>query len=317
MDSDDRSRILSGCEAESTRQLNLMRDIAQEMFAGDRNHLIGVNGSVARRECTRGSDVDLFFLFDGKETDDETREAQQAYRRRLEKDGLSMPASGGVFEKPLGVDRLVDTIGGGDDTNEFITRRMLFLLEGEWIHNRTMFERTRDRLIEGYVADGLGDGKLCMFLLNDIIRYWRTICVDFEHKTADAAKPRAVRLMKLRFSRILLYVGGVAAVSQTRDLAVAEKRRKLGNLLAIWPIARLRTIFGDEMDLPLSRYAVFLDCLNDGNRRAALELPGDEGLNTQVYRDLVEEARQFKEDLYGLLMDEFGPEDDIFKAIVL
>ncbi|MCY3996888.1 MAG: nucleotidyltransferase domain-containing protein [Rhodobacter sp.] len=84
MDSDDRSRILSGCEAESTRQLNLMRDIAQEMFAGDRNHLIGVNGSVARRECTRGSDVDLFFLFDGKETDDETREAQQAYRRRLE-----------------------------------------------------------------------------------------------------------------------------------------------------------------------------------------------------------------------------------------
>ncbi len=250
MDSDDRSRILSGCEAESTRQLNLMRDIAQEMFAGDRNHLIGVNGSVARRECTRGSDVDLFFLFDGKETDDETREAQQAYRRRLEKDGLSMPASGGVFEKPLGVDRLVDTIGGGDDTNEFITRRMLFLLEGEWIHNRTMFERTRDRLIEGYVADGLGDGKLCMFLLNDIIRYWRTI-------------------------------------------------------------------FGDEMDLPLSRYAVFLDCLNDGDRRAALELPGDEGLNTQVYRDLVEEARQFKEDLYGLLMDEFGPEDDIFKAIVL
>ena len=228
-----------------------------------------------------------------------------------------MPAPGGVFEKPLGIDRLVDTIGGGDDTNEFITRRMLFLLEGEWIHNRPMFERTRARLIEGYVWDGLDDGKLCMFLLNDIIRYWRTICVDFERKTADAAKPRAVRLMKLRFSRMLLYVGGVAAVSQTGDLAVADKRRKLGGLFAMWPIARLRAIFGEAMELPLSHYAVFLDCLNDGDRRASLELPGEEGLDTQVYRNLVAEARRFKEDLHGLLMDEFGPDDDLIKALLL
>ena len=65
---EDRSWILAECEAESERQLRSMRSIAQEMFGGDTDYLVGVNGSVARRECTSGSDVDLFFLHEGSST---------------------------------------------------------------------------------------------------------------------------------------------------------------------------------------------------------------------------------------------------------
>ncbi|WP_147110043.1 hypothetical protein [Tateyamaria sp. syn59] len=317
MKSGDTSPILAACKTESERQLEQMRKIATDMFGDHPNYLIGVNGSVARRECTSGSDVDLFFLINGKITISDARKAQDAYRSRLKDIGLVMPAHGGVFENPLKINNLLRTIGGDEDTNEFITRRMLFLLEGEWTFNQQLFEQTRSRLIERYVADDLGDHKLSLFLLNDVIRYWRTICVDFEHKTATADKPRAIRLIKLRFSRMLLYLGGVAAVSQTKGLGVAEKRQRLEELFAMSTIARLQAIFGPAMEKPLGRYGRFLAQLDDADIRTQLKLPGEQGLQTAAYQDLSDEAREFKKDLLDMLMDELGAEHDVVKALLL
>lgn len=313
----DAPEILATCARTSERQLDKMRGIAEEMFVAQPNYLIGVNGSVARRECTSGSDVDLFFLINGKITISDAREAQAAYRERLLEAGLKMPAVSGVFENPLKIDKLLKTIGGDQDTNEFITRRMLFLLEGEWTFNKELFERTRVQLIERYVADDLSEHKLCLFLLNDVIRYWRTICVDFEHKTATADKPRALRLIKLRFSRMLLYLGGVAAVSQTMKLTVEDKRNRLDELFSMPTVARLQSIFGAATESPLSRYARFLDKLDDAEVRMQLKLLGEEGLQTTVYLELCEEARKFKEELLEMLMSEFGPKHDVIKALML
>lgn len=311
------SEILVTCARSSEKQLEQMRGIAEQMFGANPNYLIGVNGSVARRECTSGSDVDLFFLYNGKIKISDARKAQADYRDGLLKAGLEMPAVGGVFENPLEITDLLNTIGGEKDTNEFITRRMLFLLEGEWTFNQALFGQTRTRLIERYVAGDLGKHKLCLFLLNDVIRYWRTICVDFEHKTATADKPRAIRLIKLRFSRMLLYLGGVVAVSQTKDIEVADKRRKLEEFFAMPTIARLQSILGRKMDGPLSRYAGFLNQIDDAEVRRQLKLPGEEGLQTKAYLKLCEEARMFKEELLEMLMSEFGPKHDVVKALLL
>lgn len=317
MKSGDGSQILATCKTESERQLELMRTIAQEMFGDNPNYLIGVNGSVARRECTSGSDVDLFFLYTGDVAIENAQLAQNSYRSRLKDEDLDMPAPEGVFENPLDIEELLANIGGDDDTNVFITRRMLFLLEGEWTFNQQLFDETRTHLISRYVTEDLSDAKLCLFLLNDVIRYWRTICVDFEHKTADADKPRAIRHIKLRFSRMLLYLGGVAAVSQTKDQAVAEKRKTLEYLFALPTIERMQFVFGDAMNPPLRRYKKFLANLNDKDIRQQLKLRDEVGLVTQVYKDLCEEAHVFKEDLFAMLMDEFGADHDVIKALLL
>lgn len=317
MKTSEASQMMAACERESNRQLTLMRQIAEEMFDDNPNYLIGVNGSVARRECTSGSDVDLFFLINGKVKISDAKSAQKAYRLRIKSEGLKMPSHGGVFENPLRTTDLIKTIGGDKDTNEFITRRMLFLLEGEWTFNQGLFEQTRTKLIERYVPNELSAQKLCLFLLNDVIRYWRTICVDFEHKTASADKSRAIRLVKLRFSRMLLYLGGVAAVSQTGGLEVKAKRQKLEALFALPTTMRLQEIFGDEMDAPLARYANFLGCLDDTKMRTELDLLGDAGLQTDAYRQLSEEARAFREELRMMLNKVLGPEHDVLTAILL
>lgn len=293
-----------------------MREQAKEILGDKKNVIIGVNGSIARREMTSGSDVDLFVLSTTEDLED-AGEIQKQFRASLINKGIKMPALGGVFEDPLPTSELTSKIGGEDDTNTFITRRMLYLLEGEWIANQTEFEALRKQLIERYVPDDMDNHKICRFLLNDIIRYWRTICVDFEHKTADATKPRAIRLIKLRFSRMMLYFGGVVAIRETADLSALEKREKLIELLSKPPIERIQTVFGQpKTQNAMNAYAIFLQALDNQSTREALSAPGADGLETQQYKDLCEKAREFRDELQGLLLPSGAPVNDIATALM-
>lgn len=313
----DVQRVLATSRERSEEQLAVMRREAEKMFGDASDIIIGVNGSVARRETTSGSDVDLFVLYsNGSEA--AARAKQQKYRDVLLQHGIVMPSSGGVFDEPLLKDQLYSRIGGEDDTNTFITRRMLFLLEGEWIANQAGFEKVRAELIRRYVSDDLDERKLCKYLLNDIIRYWRTICIDFEFKTADATKPRAIRLIKLRFSRMMLYFAGVAAVSQTEDMTVEEKRRTLMRLLAMPAIDRISEVFGkDQVPVALEMYAIFLDSLDTPAIREKISMPGHEGMRTPEYLELCEVARRFKDELITLLVEKFSIKGDVVRSLLL
>ncbi|WP_188581567.1 hypothetical protein [Azorhizobium oxalatiphilum] len=293
-----------------------MRNLAKEMFGDRSDFIIGVNGSLARREYTSGSDVDLFFLVLNQEIDP-IKEKQNDFRSRLCDIGIKMPASGGVFEEPLPSNDMLATIGGNDDTNIFITRRLLFLLEGDWIFNKESFDLTRKLLIERYVDEGIEDKKICLFLLNDIIRYWRTICVDYEYKVYGGGKAKAIRLIKLRFSRMLLYFAGVVAVGETKDLSYKDKRDKLNLLLSEPPIERLRSVIGDDFILPLQLYAEFLTALDDPEIRSQLDQVGDEGLSTEQYLLLSEKARSFKNTLLHILLTKLGTAHPVIKALLL
>lgn len=297
--------------------MDQMRAIARDMISPEDGVIVGVNGSVARREVTSGSDVDLFFLATGEDAE-AVRSIQETFRARLSKDRIKMPANGGVFEDPLTVTDLLANIGGDADTNAFLTRRMLYLLEGEWLHDQSGFEHVRKRLVHHYVNDTLEEHKLCRYLLNDVIRYWRTICVDFEEKTADGGKPRAIRLVKLRFARMMLYFGGVAAISLTGDATADVKRAKLLEMFAKPPAERLTAAFGDNvMAKPLAAYATFLNAIDNAEIRAALERNGHDGLDTDEYRELVKVAREFRQGLEDVLIGTEGMRHRVASALLL
>ncbi len=196
---------------------------------------------------------------------------------------------------------------------------MLFLLEGEWLHNPDDFNNVRSDLISHYVDNEIDDRKLCRYLLNDIIRYWRTICVDFEQKTAGVgAKPRAIRLIKLRFSRMMLYFGGVAAICKAMDMSAKEKRETLMRMFAAPPIERLKDVFGEtNTRRVLAAYATFLFALNDANVLRQLNLSERSGMETDEYRELAEVAREFRSSLEDLLVRPDGRRNDIASALLL
>jgi hypothetical protein len=316
-DADDVRNVLQRARKQSEDRLTTMRKAAADRFGNDSKIIVGVNGSVARREVTSGSDVDLFFLtVDGNI--DTARRAQSEYRADLTALGIKMPAHGGVFEDPLAVADLLANIGGDKDTNEYLTRRMLYLLEGEWLQNQVGFERVRSQLIEHYVTEDLEERKLCRYLLNDVIRYWRTICIDFEEKTATGDKPRAIRLIKLRFARMMLYFGGVVAISKTADIPAPQKRAVLLTMFAKPPIERLVEVFGEQdTKAALNAYATFLHAIDDESVRSKLDLNGFSGLKTAEYDELVAVARDFRDGLENLLVDSGGLRQRIASALLL
>lgn len=300
----------------SERGIEEMREEAVRMFRNDPIIVVGVNGSYARREVTKGSDVDLFVLYEDQ-SKDHALKYQERLRCQLKSAGYVMPAANGVFDEPLSLNTLLRKIGGLDDTNKHITRRMLLLLEGEWIFNKEKFETTRRKLLKAYMPFTLREEQICLFLLNDVIRYWRTICVDFEFKTRDDRKARAIRLIKLRFSRMLLFIAGVLAIGETYNRSASDKLKTLNNMLELPAIERIQTIAGDRASPTLELYADFLIELDDEIIREVLSQGNGNGEESQEFERLRGKAQEFRESLLDLLNGHFCKNNPTLNALVL
>lgn len=306
---------LLAAKERAQRGVTTLREALRKEF-GDRDDIIvGVNGSYARQEVVEASDVDIFFL--GTQFVVPAKEAQEIFIPKLESLGFKPPSPGGVFENALAVSILRDNIGGSEDTNVTITRRMLFLLEGEWLFNEQAFRRARTEIVGAYVKDTSGEGHLCKYFLNDVVRYWRTICVDYEGKARFRNKSRGIRYIKLRFSRLILYFAGVLAAAETYDLPLDRKMVILEEMLAMNPLDRIRRIVGSKADGIITRYSDFLATVGDKNSRAELEVLGPEYADTPTYVRLRESARLFRNELVDLLYDHYGAKHEIIRALLI
>ncbi|MEN2976085.1 hypothetical protein P7L78_15950 [Tistrella bauzanensis] len=286
-----------------------------------------VCGSYGRGEAGPQADLDSYVLYDpraaaGKRGDGCEMAARQLagrVHRAAAIAGIRQPADGGAFEATQSADALINTIGGVEDGNQITTRRLLMLLEGRALAGAPVFRRSLDGLIATYVQDHHGRDDPATFLLNDVIRYYRSICVDFEMKTRGAAaKGWGLRNVKLVFSRKLLYVSGVVAAGETAGLDVPAKRALLSRLLGRPPIDRLLDIYGPGPLLPaLARYDRFLAALDDPANRAALDVPPAEARGLPLYRMLKDEAAGFSRDLLTLINSRYPADHPLQLRLVL
>lgn len=186
---------------------------------------IVVFGSLARAEWTGGSDLDWTLLVDGPVV---ANHAEVAARIKA-----SMAASGnspgptGTFGGLTFSHDLVHLIGGEDDTNINITRRLLLLLESTSLAGAEVRERVLRALLARYIGEDLGFHApdrfmVPRFLLNDYVRYWRTMAVDSAQKRRDRVDKWALRNIKLRLSRKLLFAAGLWACLSCRLRPSAE-----------------------------------------------------------------------------------------------
>jgi hypothetical protein len=207
---------------------------------------IVVFGSWARDELTEGSDDDWAVLvareFSAYEPAivravalAQTHLGQEAKR----------PGAQDVFGVPFEVTSLIQKIGLDADTNRNFTRRMLLLLESRELSGSIHAACWR-LILARYLAFGLKNNRPPRFLLNDLVRYWRTICVDFEGKqkeTGDEDPKWVTRNAKLRTSRKLLFAGGLLPIL----LCHLHPARAIEDFLTTWltatPADRLAAAF--------------------------------------------------------------------------
>src|SRR5699024_95702 len=155
---------------------------------------IVTTGSFGRLEASEESDIDLFIYCKKKSEKHYILYKKEEIETCIKKYIHKKAGDTGTFgvDAVDVFDNILKNIGGGDDTNKSLTRRMLFLLEGKAIYNKNIFNSYKKTLITKYLNSS-SEGKLDKYLLNDVIRYYRTITTDFQHKVDAGGKSWGIR----------------------------------------------------------------------------------------------------------------------------
>lgn len=299
----------------SDAKLQELRAKLTEIIPSDQ--LVVTCGSYARREAAPASDLDFYTVLEGSAGAPSWYPALESAVQNIVG---KLPATEGAFAENIPKGELLKNYGGSDDSNDTITRRMLYLLEGEYLVNEEEFVNIRKKIIERYVGNTPSDHQLAFYLLNDVIRYWRTIAVDYAQKTygSEKKKPWAIRNIKLVFSRKLIYASGLFSVALTADRQQGQKIAILEKLFSMTPIDRIKYICGDAPSTRLfEMYDMFLDELAQDETRIHLEtLPRAKKDTDETFRRLKNEGHYFSRELMGLFHKTFHSSHPIHMAVV-
>jgi predicted nucleotidyltransferase len=309
----------------SARTLERLRELLRGQDPEDTS--IVVFGSFARGEYTPGSDIDWTLLVDGR-ADRVHFDKALAITRILHEAKFQPPSPFGVFDNVCFSHPLLHLIGGHDDTNRNTTQRILLLLESIAIGQTDALARIVDALLHRYVIDDRGllfskrSRLVPRFLLNDIIRYWRTITVDFVNKQGVKGG-WALRNVKLRMSRKLLFASGMIAclslelfgkgevwrgedgVDPARVVRYLRERLRLSPLEQMCEVLLRPSISVETAQKVMSSYDAFMAIVADEDKRRHLsELPFDAFGGDALWKEATSLTYTFQEGLDRVFFDE-------------
>ncbi len=218
-------------------------------------------GSLGRGDIGVKSDLDLFVV---------TTNAEKKLKRLTEVRLLAHAieineklrygpfSNDGKYLKVYSQEAMLGALGAPhDDSENLFTARMLLLLESRCVCGEQAYADSLRRVIEHYFRDRRGKRSFRpLFLLNDLLRYWRTLCLNYELSRDIQGRPWRKKNINLKFSRMLTVFGTILpVVARKMDSGDAVYR-----LVALSPHERFA--FGldrlnDESLLP--RYVQFLD----------------------------------------------------------
>ena len=178
---------------------------------------IYATGSLARKEANSESDLDAFFMLSSNHTTHPMGRIRDvrvlnAVLDSAEETNFPDFSNDGEYLKFLHIDHVIEHLGDREDDyiNAF-TARMLMLLESTYLYNEDKFNEFRNKIIDVYFTDfhRHSDSFRPIFLLNDVIRFWRTLCLNYENgrhwrmrqEEGEVAKGHLQNL-KLKFSRL-------------------------------------------------------------------------------------------------------------------
>lgn len=300
---------------------SLKKDFSIEKLERLKQTDVVLLGSIARGECTEESDCDYFVLQNGAPPDT-THTLVQAAQQIREDLGYAKSGVEGAFGEIVVAPNLFESIGLNADTNTNLTRRILLLSESKHVTVGDARKETIDNILSRYYLDMIDSGhgedspaKIPRYLLNDLVRYWRTIAVDFGSKRWRRGDSQ-LRLAKLRISRKILFAGPLATV-----LLVPQKTDTIGGLteyleesLEAPPLAQIAKHTDslneqrDAMKTLLLNYDQFIAILSGGKRAVLKGTTGD----TKSEEEIKYECREIGNNIQSSLEEIFF-EDPLFK----
>lgn len=184
---------------------------------------IYATGSYGRSEASKFSDIDLFIVGRSASSRNHEQEQQKLLNNldeicvkadlitAVRKIGLKDLDGDGRFLTQHTIEGLSKSIGHPeDDYSNTLTARLLMLLESRPIIGEEILREAKSHVIQRYWRDYAGREKnfIPAYFTNDVLRFWRTLCLNYEAFTSDENEAdkikRNVKLYKLKNSRMLL-----------------------------------------------------------------------------------------------------------------
>lgn len=254
-------------------------------------------GSLGRLECRDDSDLDLAWVHDGSLIGEgATTQHRRAAIRALRDAGFDIPEK--TFGGSIAIGTLLENIGGEQDTNLRLTYRALLLTESAWLLGEERAADVRARIFSVY-RGGVTRGRFMATLLNDLLRYWRTVCVDYRYKIEEGSKGWALRYGKLRHSRKAWHLANLVLACAARTVAEGEGHdgylEERLNLPPLLKMAEGLDALGDARACAdvWRRHDAFLALVADPEKRQRLE-------SLQPGQQDCEELEALKENAAGL-----------------
>lgn len=280
------------------------RQVRLSALAHDPDASVVLMGSWGRAEVTSGSDDDFMVLVDGEQRDEvepSVTDVQEALGRS--------PGDQGVFGRPVFSRSLVDNVGLDRDDNTNLTRRMLLTLESVPLTAAEVYERAREKVLARYLGESIKDYRPPRFLLNDTVRYWRTVCVDFAGKELEGPHKWGLRNAKLRTSRKVLFASGLLPILECAKFDREAIPGFLRERLAMPPTDRIAACFleygaADSGARALGAYDEFLGLLDDeAFRRALFEVTRETADRSPEFGEVARLGEELEQGLLALLFE--------------
>lgn len=273
-------------------------------------------GSFARGEASEHSDLDLFIVGRGRideralpNLDEICVKADLIEMTRTH--GIHDFSGDGEYLKHYTIDELVGTLGKAEDdaTNTF-TARLLLLLESEPLVGRDTYDFAIDQVLSAYWRDYQDHSTSFVpaFLANDVLRIWRTFCVNYEARTqtepAERKAKRKLKNYKLKHSRLLTCYSALALL-----LALFKEKGTVApsdakDMVRQTPTERLEWL---KSSASFSQSSARVDVLLEKYERFLAETEVEESVLVQRFLDrptsqrLFKEASEFGDEMFALL----------------
>lgn len=286
------------------------------------NLAIVVAGSYGRLDASKESDLDFMVLTD--HVDESVQKAKDKLLELAPHLDIKLPNPTGVFSKIIPVKEMIEKTGSGNDNLDTLAQRMLLLMESKAIYNEQYFRNIVDRLLHKYLKLLETDPeKEALFFLNDIIRYFRFICVNYEFNFWKQEDKWVIRNVKLRHSRIIMYAGLLFLIlnaSKFRD----ERKTKFSYIaenIYLTPLEKILHVYHDNNDPSYSRilgiYDIFLRKISDSNIRASLRADYEERYSNPYYAEMKVNSDSLQTELTRFIFSRRGIwTDQIFEYLI-
>jgi predicted nucleotidyltransferase len=326
--------LLSSRRSFSEQKLNLLRaELAEAERIISGKACVYATGSFGRLEATSQSDLDVFIV--SKTAFDRTDGKDLIVNQLSNLDSILVKAelikaisrlempnfdADGKYLECHTVDRLKDRLGtSNDDHDNTLTGRLLLFLESRPLIGSDVYSDVIDDVIAAYWRDydSHTSDFIPAFLTNDILRLWRTFCVNYESGRRSNQDSAKIKNHKLKHSRMLTCYSALIYLLAVHKINGTVSPQDAREMTSLTPTDRLEWLRNQEQFLSvshdiskaLSLYSEFLD---------RMDHPKDtlKSMFAENSRDWITKSYEFGDTLFRILTG-IGKDSKFYRLIVV